>query len=81
MHRDYDRRAYATLEELEAYDAFTRGLNEKARRAIREGMAAEGSEEEATVGDEEATPAGKSKKRAVEGDAAGAGTSKKRRPQ
>ena len=85
MHRDYDRRAYATLEELEAYDTFTRALNEKATRTIREGMAVKGSEEQATEGDDgarEALSAGSSKKRAaVEGEAASAGTSKRQRPR
>ena len=35
MHRDYDRRAYASSEELEAYDALTRRLNEQAVAAMR----------------------------------------------
>ena len=35
MHRDYDRRAYASSEELEAYDALTRRLNEQALAAMR----------------------------------------------
>ena len=35
MHRDYDRRAYASSEELEAYDALTRRLNEQALATMR----------------------------------------------
>ena len=35
MHRDYDRRAYASSEELEAYDVLTRRLNEHAVAAMR----------------------------------------------
>ena len=35
MHRDYDRRAYASSAELEAYDALTRRLNEQAVAAMR----------------------------------------------
>ena len=30
MHRDLDRRCYASLAELDAYDALTRRLNEEA---------------------------------------------------
>ena len=35
MHRDYDRRAYASSEELEAYDTLTHRLNEQAVAAMR----------------------------------------------
>ena len=35
MHRDYDRRAYASSEELGAYDALTRRLNEQALATMR----------------------------------------------
>ena len=38
MHRDYDRRAYASSEELETYDALTRRLNEQALAAMRAEM-------------------------------------------
>lgn len=46
MHRDCDQRAYATLSELEAYDAFTRSLNEDAVAVIKREM----REEEETKG-------------------------------
>ena len=41
MHRDYDRRAYASSEELEAYDALTRRLNEHAVAAMRAELGSE----------------------------------------
>ena len=40
MHQDYDQRAYATLDELEAYDAYTRAINESAVAAIKREMGA-----------------------------------------
>ena len=41
MHRDYDRRAYASSEELEAYDALTGRLNEQAVAAMRAELGSE----------------------------------------
>jgi len=35
MHRDYDRRAYASITELEAYDDLTREMNARASAALR----------------------------------------------
>lgn len=35
MHRDFDRRVYATLEELQAFDAYTSRLNAEALAAMR----------------------------------------------
>ena len=46
MHRDYDRQAYATREELEAYDALTRRLNEQALAAMRAELRGGREEEE-----------------------------------
>lgn len=40
MHRDYDRRAYSTLGEMEKYDLHTRALNEAAVAAIKREMSA-----------------------------------------
>ncbi|EOD04105.1 hypothetical protein EMIHUDRAFT_107954 [Emiliania huxleyi CCMP1516] len=44
MHRDYDRSAYATVEELQAYDLLTARLNARAVEAMRLEM--EGGEDE-----------------------------------
>ena len=35
MYRDYDRRAYATIAELEAYDRLTHAMNASAAKSMR----------------------------------------------
>ena len=50
MHRDYDRRVYATIAELEAFDRYTKQLNVAALAAISAELGEAGGRGEGGVG-------------------------------
>jgi len=50
MHRDYDRRVYATIAELEAFDRYTKQLNVAAFAAISAELGEAGGRGEGGVG-------------------------------